>query len=66
MSNALALSVAEAAQAAGIGRTMLYNAINRGELPMRKLGKRSLILRSELEGWLQKMPAASTKPKISA
>ena len=39
----LAVSVAEAARSAGIGRTSLYAAIATGQLKTRKYGRRTLI-----------------------
>jgi excisionase family DNA binding protein len=52
----LALSPAEAARLAGIGRTKLYEAIADGSLPIRKLGHRTLILRRDLEAFLDGLP----------
>ena len=45
----LAYSVAEAAEATGLGRTTLYNLISSGTLPSRKIGKRRVIRRVDLE-----------------
>ncbi|WP_246786814.1 helix-turn-helix domain-containing protein [Bradyrhizobium sp. USDA 3458] len=50
------LSIAEACVIAGIGRTMLYEAIAEGRLKCRKLGKRRLILRAELDEFLTALP----------
>ena len=47
-----ALSIEQALAATGLGRTKLYEAINSGKLRARKLGKRTLILQSELELFL--------------
>lgn len=53
----LAVSVREAAQLAGIGLTCLYAAIDEGKVKARKLGRRTLILRRDLEMFLDGLPA---------
>lgn len=45
----LSYTINEAAALAGIGRTKLYELINAGELPLVKIGARSLIRRADLE-----------------
>ena len=55
------LSVAEACEVAGIGRTKLYEAIADGRLKARKLGKRTLILRDDLRQFLAALPPAHRK-----
>ena len=41
-----------------ISRTKFYEEVSAGHIPLRKLGKRSLILRSDAENWLNKLPTA--------
>ena len=48
----LALSIDEAIETSGLGRTKLYQVINSGELVARKHGKRTLILSDDLEDFL--------------
>ena len=48
----LAVSPAEAARLAGIGRTTLYEAIGSGALRSLKIGKRRLITIEALQDWL--------------
>jgi len=48
----IAVSPAEAARLAGIGRTLLYRAISSRELASFTLGRRRLIRVAELERWL--------------
>ncbi|MCH4540675.1 helix-turn-helix domain-containing protein [Ochrobactrum sp. A-1] len=66
--DAIAYSVTDAASRAGVGRSTLYNAISAGELPARKLGKRTLVLRSDLDNWSKTLPNwdASTKTDCPA
>lgn len=48
----LAVSPAEAARLAGIGRTTLYEALGSGALRSLKIGKRRLITIEALKDWL--------------
>jgi excisionase family DNA binding protein len=50
------LSVLEACSVAGIGRTKIYEAIASGSLKARKFGKRTIILRSDLQDFLAGLP----------
>lgn len=56
MNSPLAYSVAEACQAARIGRTSLYEAIRTGDLRAVKCAKRTLILADDLRRWLESLP----------
>ncbi len=62
----ITLSPRQAAELAGCGLNSIYNAINAGHLPMRKLGRRSLILRTEFEGWIANLPSAPVKLRANA
>jgi excisionase family DNA binding protein len=50
------LSIPEACEVAGVGRTRLYAAIGSGELVARRYGKRRIILRSDLRRFLENLP----------
>jgi excisionase family DNA binding protein len=50
------LSIAEACAVAGIGRTKIYEAISVGSLKARKCGKRTIILRTDLQSFLSALP----------
>ena len=50
------LSILEACRVAGIGRTKLYEAISDGALKARKYGKRTIILRNDLQDFLTALP----------
>ena len=54
----LAYSPAEAARAIGIGRTKFYALINEGHFRPRKIGRRSIVLTSELEAYLAGLPSS--------
>jgi excisionase family DNA binding protein len=49
----LALSIPDAAKAAGISRSKLYELIEDKELRSLKIGGRRLIMRSDLEAFLE-------------
>lgn len=52
----LALSIEEAAHAAGIGRTALYSLLGAGEGPRTfRVGRRRLIRRAALSEWLRQL-----------
>lgn len=50
------LSIAQTTRMLGIGRSTLYNLIKDGQLPIRKLGKRTLILREDLDQFIASLP----------
>lgn len=55
-----AMGINDAAKAIGIGRTTLYKLIAGGRLPVRRFGRRVLVLRSDVEALLQQPdPAAA-------
>lgn len=47
-----ALSVEQVAALLGIGRTLAYNAVRKGEIPRVRVGGRWLIPRAALQAWL--------------
>jgi hypothetical protein len=60
-------SIQEAMTAANAGRTSIYQAINEGALVARKRGRRTVILASDLQLWLEQLrpitPRAITQVK---
>lgn len=57
MNERLALTVNEATKSIGLGKTRVYEEIAAGRLRARKAGKRTLILKSDLERFLENLPA---------
>lgn len=53
----LAFTVREACQITGLARTTVYKLLRNGRLTRRKVGKRTLILASELEAFVKGLPA---------
>ena len=56
MVNKLAFTIEEAATAAGIGRTLIFEEIREGRLIARKVGRRTIILVADLDLWLKSRP----------
>lgn len=46
----------QSARVAGCGRTKIFEAIKAGNLPARKLGKKTSILDADLRSWLASLP----------
>ena len=58
----MALSVAEAAVEAGVGRDQVYQAIRQGRLEARKWGRRTLITHDALRRFLNGLPPLQLPP----
>jgi excisionase family DNA binding protein len=56
LSAPVALSIKEACDLSSIGRTKLYELIKDNKIPARKLGRRTIILTTDLEEWLKSLP----------
>jgi hypothetical protein len=54
-----AMTVSEFCRWACIGRTKMYAEVKIGRLILRKIGTKTVILRSDAEGWLRSLPTAS-------
>lgn len=61
----LTLNVREACELLGLGRSSFYRAIREGRLPAKKLGKRTLVLRADLERFLAGLPDHITHHELS-
>lgn len=62
----LALTVPDAVKASGLGRASIYRAIHDGKLIVRRFGKRTLILREELEAFLRSLPTGVISERAPA
>ena len=58
MDEIFALTIAQAVKATAVSRTELYRAVGRGELVLRKRGRRSLFLAEDLKEWIKSLPSA--------
>jgi excisionase family DNA binding protein len=56
MQDCATFSIAQTARFLGIGRLTLYMIIKEGRLPIRKLGRRTLITRDDLDQFIATLP----------
>ena len=61
MSEVLAHTITDATKISGVGRTMLYEAIGRGDIEARKAGKRTLIPAESLRAFVAGLPKAGIR-----
>ena len=54
----IALSVEKACELCSVGRTKFYELLKNKTIPARKIGRRTVVLRSELENALKSLPVA--------
>ncbi|MET4210525.1 helix-turn-helix domain-containing protein [Bradyrhizobium sp. LA2.1] len=64
MVDRIAYSVHEACQAVGIGLTKLREEIKSNRLPAKKVGKRTMILVSDLHKWAENLMCLDTSDDI--
>lgn len=57
-------SVSEAARQVGVSRSQLYKMIGEGRGPtIRKIGRRSIVVASDLNAWVAALPRVSASPR---
>ncbi|WP_115989110.1 helix-turn-helix domain-containing protein [Pseudomonas sp. H26/SER47-MNA-CIBAN-0231] len=61
MATPISVSVEEAARLVGHSRSGIYEVIAQGELKAFKLGKRRLILMTELKAWIERAAKAGSR-----
>ena len=54
-----AMTVQEFLEWARISRTTFYKEVSEGRIPLKKVGKRSLVLMRDAEAWLEGLPSTS-------
>jgi hypothetical protein len=52
----IGLDIQTAVEVSGLGRTKLYEAIKHGLLPVRKYGRRTIIIADDLKDFLKALP----------
>jgi excisionase family DNA binding protein len=58
----LLLTIPECCRLAAIGRTKFYELVAAGEIPVRKIGRKTLVAASDLGDWVERLPAVQVKP----
>ena len=62
----LLYTIGQCCRLAAIGRTKFYELVARGEIPVRKVGKKTLVAAADLKGWVDRLPASEANfPKNS-
>lgn len=59
----LSYSIDEVSVLTGIGKTKLYSAISNGSLAARKFGKRTLVLKGDIDRFLNQLPQIQSEGK---
>jgi len=57
----LLLSIADCCRLTGLGRTKFYELVASGAIPLRKVGKKSLIAAADLKRWAEALPVDDAK-----
>jgi excisionase family DNA binding protein len=57
--NKLAYSIKEVMELTGLGRSTIYRAIDHGQLKVRKCGRRTLVLATDLNTFLDGLECSS-------
>jgi excisionase family DNA binding protein len=60
-SSTTALSVVEVIGRLGLARDSVYKLINNGQLPAKKIGRRTVIVAADLETFLKDLPLIGAK-----
>jgi excisionase family DNA binding protein len=53
----LLYTIAQCCRLAAIGRTKFYELVASGEIPVRKVGKKTLVAAADLKRWAERLPA---------
>jgi excisionase family DNA binding protein len=57
----LLYTIPQCCRIASVGRTKFYELIACGEIPVRKVGKKTLVTAADLRNWVERLPAIKTK-----
>jgi excisionase family DNA binding protein len=58
----LLYTIPQCCRLAALGRTKFYELIASGEIPIRKIGKKSLVAAADLKRWAEQLPAIAVRP----
>jgi excisionase family DNA binding protein len=57
----LLYTIPQCCRMAAVGRTKFYELVASGEIPVRKIGKKTLVAASDLRAWVEGLPAKERK-----
>jgi excisionase family DNA binding protein len=57
----LLYTISQCCRLAAIGRTKFYELVANGDIPVRKVGKKTLVAAADLKRWAEQLPAIETK-----
>jgi excisionase family DNA binding protein len=57
----LLLSVTQCCRLISVGRTRFYELVGSGEIPIRKVGRRTLVATADLKQWAAHLPVIEAK-----
>lgn len=57
----LLYTINQCCRLAAIGKTKFYELVASGEIPIRKVGKKSLVAAADLKRWADRLPAVAVK-----
>jgi len=57
----LLYTITQCCRLAAIGRTKFYELVADGEIPVRKVGKKTLVAAADLKRWAEGLPAIGAK-----
>ena len=63
MDQKLFFTICETCRLLSVGRTKLYQLIGSGEIPLRKVGNKSLIAAADLKRWADGLPAVAIEKR---
>jgi excisionase family DNA binding protein len=58
----LLYTIPQCCRLAAVGRTKFYELVANGEIPIRKVGKKSLVTAADLKRWTERLPTIPVKP----
>ena len=56
-------TVSQCCHITAIGRTKFYELVASGEIPVRKIGKKTLVAAADLRDWAKRLPAIDTRAR---
>lgn len=61
----LLLTISECCKITMVGRTKFYELVGSGQIPVRKVGKKTLVAAADLKQWAERLPTTETAQRLS-